>query len=64
MDRTGVTKVFIVYLVIAHLNLYENIYSEVFEVADNKSAVRFPKFKMANPKWRNIFDKFTVFLKI
>ena len=105
MDRTGVTKVFSVYLDIAHLNLYENIYSGVFEVADNKSAVdfqnskrriqndgkllinlpffskfdvnryenvypevfgvadyesvvRFSKFKMANPIWRKIFDKF------
>ena len=48
MDRTGVRKVFSVYLVIAHLNLHENIYSGVFEVADNnKSAVRFSKLKMA-----------------
>ena len=47
MDRTGATKVFLVYLIIAHLNLYEYIYPGVFEVADNKSAVRFPKFKMA-----------------
>ena len=64
MDRTGVTKVFLLYLDIAHLNLHENIYLGVFEVADNKSAVRFSKFKMANPKWQKIFDKFTVFLKV
>ena len=62
MDRTGVTKVFLVYLVIGHLNLYENMYSGVFEVADNKSAVRFSKLKMANRKWRTLFDKFTISL--
>ena len=57
-------KNFLVYLVIAHLYLYENMYGEVFEVADNKSAVRFSKLKMVNPKWRKIFDKFTIYLKI
>ena len=33
----------------------------VYKVADNKSAVRFSKFKMANTKWWKIFYQFTVF---
>ena len=39
-------------------NIDENIYQEVFWVADYESDVRFSKSKMADPTWRTLVRYF------